>query len=88
MSTPRIPPPTRPRAVPGWSAVFDEWKGLKVGDHVLVDGRRPARVLSIASNRVSGGVYVIVRLDDGTAVGRRPHDLLRVIDETPGEEAS
>jgi hypothetical protein len=87
MSAPRVPPPTTPRNVPGWSCVYDDWHGLKAGDAVLVDGRRSGRVVSIASNRVSGGVYVIVRLDDGTAIGRRPGDLLRVIEPKTGEEA-
>lgn len=79
------PSPTTPRNVPGWSAVFDEWKGLKVGDRVLVDGRKrnPGRVAAIASNRLSGGVYVIVVLPDGTRFGRRPHQLLRVIEPVP-----
>ena len=58
MTTNPKPPPTMPRAVPGWSNVFDEWRGLKVGDRVLVDGRKrnPGKVVAIASNRLSGGV--------------------------------
>jgi len=77
VTPPRAPALPQPRSVPGWSSVMHEWKGLRVGDRVIVDGRKrhPGRVASIASNRLSGGVYVHVVFPDGSRVGCRPRQL-------------
>lgn len=70
--------------------MFEEWRGIAVGDLVIVDGRHrhPGRVVSIASNRLSGGVYVHVVFSDGSRVSCRPRELQRVIEPAGAAGAS
>jgi hypothetical protein len=73
---PLTPPVHEPRS--GWCWVADEWRGLRVGQTVLVPvTSRRAQVFEIWSHRLGGGVVCTLQFEDRTCVIRRAADVLR-----------